>query len=440
MTEISASFSTGHTAYHHDIREGDLPKNVDPKLSRYNVTLVDRLQGRTVEQYTNERLQPVIDEYNRKQKRNDRKIKIPYSEWHRKYSKSKSRKTSAACPLVYEAVYQLGDHETLGKVWYDSDQKSMAMHSFFKREYQIFLEHLQKYYPHLEVVWAVIHMDEPNGTPHLHIAYQPIGEDYKQGLPVQVSLGRALSLDGIERVESRKEAEENGGYQLKRFYRKMEDFAKRRVLSKNVETILGNSVELKERIEGREHEEPQIYAYRIKKMEKELEYVSLWEELLAKRDLEQIQEQVTMSNCIVEDNDMTIVEQTTAINQNTAIIKNQEAAIENNSKTLNDQDEKIRSFWERLDHALKEIIPRWLNAYRELQKRLDHWFNEEQIIYRELIKKTDQPVIKARSAVKTINNFMTGERDTNSLELSNAIDMVEEATEEIEEIVGDYEP
>jgi hypothetical protein len=32
------------------------------------------------------------------------------------------------------------------------------------------------------------------------------------------------------------------------------------------------------------------------------------------------------------------------------------------------------------------------------------------------------------------------QRDTNSLELSKAIDMVEEATEEIEEIVGDYEP
>ena len=61
MTEISASFSTGHVAYYHDIREGNPPKIVDPALSRYNCVLVDELHGRTIEQYTNERMQSYID-------------------------------------------------------------------------------------------------------------------------------------------------------------------------------------------------------------------------------------------------------------------------------------------------------------------------------------------------------------------------------------------
>jgi hypothetical protein len=98
--EMSASFSVGAVAYRHDIREGELPKNVDPSLTKYNITFVDKLQGRSVEQYTNERMQGAVDEYNAKQKRADRKVKN-YVDWHRKNG-PRNRETSERTPLMYE--------------------------------------------------------------------------------------------------------------------------------------------------------------------------------------------------------------------------------------------------------------------------------------------------------------------------------------------------
>ncbi len=129
--EMSASFSVGAVAYRHDIREGELPKNVDPSLTKYNITFVDKLQGRSVEQYTNERMQGAVDEYNAKQKRADRKVKN-YVDWHRKNG-PRNRETSERTPLMYEAVFQIGEHENLGKMWYECNH-SMAFRKFMQRE------------------------------------------------------------------------------------------------------------------------------------------------------------------------------------------------------------------------------------------------------------------------------------------------------------------
>ena len=453
MTEISASFSTGHVAYYHDIREGNPPKNVDPALSRYNCVLVDELHGRTIEQYTNERMQPYIDEYNRKQKRKDRKIKLPYSEWHFKYSKSKSRETGLACPLVYEAVYQLGDHETLGKLWFDTDQKSMGMLAFYKREFQTFLDHFREKYPHMEVVWAVIHMDEPNGTPHMHIAYQPIGEGYKQGLSHQVSIGCALTQDGVDRVESRKEAEEIGGYQLKRFYREIEDYAKGRVLSKNIETILGEHVELKERIEGREHLEPQIFAYRAEKKEKEIEYIALWEELLAKRDLERVQEQITTSNILLEENEYAITEQVTQLNIASTMAENAQRTYEvyetrtekkkREFEAVTVDIDKANSLFEHIREMIDQIIPAFYEAFKKINIVLAHWFEKEEETYLQIKEKTDAPIKKGLFAKKSFEDSRKALTEGNIPEITeevlNCKTVLMEATEEMNGIVDEFD-
>jgi hypothetical protein len=44
--------------------------------------------------------------------------------------------------------------------------------------------------------------------------------DCSRGLAKQVSIGRALAQDGIERLDSREEAKQAGGYQLARFYQR----------------------------------------------------------------------------------------------------------------------------------------------------------------------------------------------------------------------------
>ena len=71
--------------------------------------------------------------------------------------------------------------------------------------FQEFIEAYQSRYPHMKIVLATIHMDEPNGTPHMHILVQPIGEGYKQGLSHQISLTKALSCAGFERATKKSE-------------------------------------------------------------------------------------------------------------------------------------------------------------------------------------------------------------------------------------------
>ena len=74
---LSASFSTGKAAYKHDVKDRT-KKNIDQSLSKDNVVLKDVLQGKSIERYTDELMQPVIDKYNEKQQKESRKIKVPY--------------------------------------------------------------------------------------------------------------------------------------------------------------------------------------------------------------------------------------------------------------------------------------------------------------------------------------------------------------------------
>ena len=78
---------------------------------------------------------------------------------------------------------------------------------------------LERDFPDMTVLFAVGHFSEVEGTPHLHVCMQPQA-DCTRGLAKQVSIGRALAQDGIERLDSRAEAEQAGGYQLARFYQR----------------------------------------------------------------------------------------------------------------------------------------------------------------------------------------------------------------------------
>lgn len=215
MENIAASFSTGKEAYAHDIRKS-IKGNVDKDRIQDNITLIDELKGKSIDSYIDSMMQPTIDEYNAKQKKKCRRIDTPYTEWH------KSNGTLSQSKLVYEAVAQVGEHETLGKRYYKAKgQEKEELQDFFEDFYRTLLQQFQKKYPHLKVLWATIHFDEPRGTPHCHIAFTPIGEYEKQGLSKKISIGRALELDGITRVKDKTEAMKLGGYQLTKLYREV---------------------------------------------------------------------------------------------------------------------------------------------------------------------------------------------------------------------------
>ena len=420
--EISASFSFGRVAYHHDVREGALPKNVDPSLTHSNVVLIDNLHGRTVEEYTNEKFQPVIDAYN-KGKKPCLQIKSTYSEWH--FTKGKSK-----CPLVYEAVAQLGDHPTLGHIWYENTG-SNGLKQFYISQYKDVVEHFKETYPYLEILWATVHMDEPEGTPHLHIAFQPVGDAYKQGLKRQVSIGNALSCDGIERLEKRKDAEKEG-YQLTRLYKAMEDYMKDKVMSKNIEKLIGEELTLKERVSGRKHDDVQRYAYKAQKANEEVkkETESLKEEKEALvSDLNNIREELTQKALERDE-----VEENTLKAQKALI--EAENALSAKKEELNALD-KLK---ESLESMISDTINRFYKALGAIDKALDRFCKNKKLSEEELQrydKATSKQISYTEKGKSLIYKSLEAYKDKDTstvIDTNNALNTLIDDMEEDEDL------
>ncbi len=197
----TVSVSRGKTAIEHDLREYT-PNNVDPSMSVYNAVLINELGGKSLAEYTNEYMKPYIEEYNAKQRRSDRMKSYDYAADYieEQNNMQKSRQNYTAGQLAYEYVIQFGDHQTM-----DVNEviKKAKLRKDVLAMFEEFIQSYQSSYPHMRIILATVHMDEPKGTPHMHILVQPIGEGYKQGLSHQVSLTKALACDGFERSEKK---------------------------------------------------------------------------------------------------------------------------------------------------------------------------------------------------------------------------------------------
>lgn len=272
------SFSVGHVAPLHDVRQ-ELSENVDPTLSHNNMTLIDKLADfdYDIEAYTNARFQPVLDAYNAKQTRADRRKNKPYVELVKeenakriataqKYKEQGINKTvRKPTELVREYVVQIGDHESNGTLTCD-----MTKNQQFARE---FVEEFQKKNPHVEILLATFHGDEPNGTPHIHILTQFVGEGYAQGLSQQISTSKALECDGVSRATSRSD---DDGFALDRWIKRVKD--------ETMEPLL-HDIFHEERLElneSREHIPTPVFRRKAKEEQKYID--EKYEELLQTRD------------------------------------------------------------------------------------------------------------------------------------------------------------
>lgn len=112
------------------------------------------------------------EEYNKKQKRSDRKI----DNYFEHVKQSKKTKTQQ------ELIVQIGDYE----LFKDSNQNRKAAVEALEFYFNEFVERNSN----LKVYNAVIHDDE--ASPHLHINFVPVASGYKRGLEKQVSFNRAL--------------------------------------------------------------------------------------------------------------------------------------------------------------------------------------------------------------------------------------------------------
>ena len=224
--KVAASMSVGRLAPKHSLDIDGIraiSPNVTPELIKDDVVIIDRLRRpdgshMTIEEYTDQQFQPYIDQYNAKQRRKDRQIQTGYCEWHR----SNGTLSQGKGELAYEAVLQYGSHDDLGGEYYSPDtalERKAQLRAEYERVYRQWVVDLERDFPHMTLVFAVAHFSETEGTPHLHVCMQPQA-DCSRGLAKQVSIGRALAQDGIERLDSREEAKQAGGYQLARFYQR----------------------------------------------------------------------------------------------------------------------------------------------------------------------------------------------------------------------------
>ena len=120
-----------------------------------------------------------LEEYNKKQTRQDRKIEDYFEHVAGKEQ-----------DMAVEIIIQIGDRE----FWRQFDD----MKSYMKLSYQIILDELRKRLSQFVVANAVVHLDED--SPHMHIVGVPVADGYKKGLSKQVSKRKIFTKDVLSRV------------------------------------------------------------------------------------------------------------------------------------------------------------------------------------------------------------------------------------------------
>lgn len=160
----------------------EIPVNIKPELTPYNVTLIDMDIRNAYETIFGAALR----QYDEKQKRADRKI----NDYYDHILKSKNGEKP-----FYEDVLQWGRREDFEA---NPELRKLAIEALY--EYAV---NFQKRNPNLYVIGAYIHVDE--ASPHLHLDYIPVAHGYKQGLSIRNSLDRAMKEMGyVPEKECRK--------------------------------------------------------------------------------------------------------------------------------------------------------------------------------------------------------------------------------------------
>ena len=224
--EVGAGISRGRIAYRHDTDEEyrRTLENVDPNRVKDNVILIDDIQGRTIDEWINDTMQPVIDEYNSRQKRKDRKINCTYTEWHRNNGNyTQNAKSIEDIKMAIEVVFSYGGRDNIGGEYTSPEttpERKKEIYQQAVRLYSKWIEDFKEKYPHIKIGLAAIHADE--STIHCHAVLLPQAT-YTRSLPVQCCWSRSLEQDGVEKIKDAELAKEKGGFQLSRLYKQFRE-------------------------------------------------------------------------------------------------------------------------------------------------------------------------------------------------------------------------
>lgn len=193
MPALTVSHCKGGGSLRHNDREF-FAENVDPEMSHMNVVLIKEDLDEAYERCFGE----AVREYNQQQTRKDRKI----SDYREKIQNSGNGEKE-----FYETIVQFGNRDTAGfdPVTHEPTEMALLCRDMLSE----YVRDFQRRNPNLHVFHAVIHMDEPKGTPHLHMDWVPVATGYKKGLQTRNSLDKALRQQGIEPSKNRAEGKHN---------------------------------------------------------------------------------------------------------------------------------------------------------------------------------------------------------------------------------------
>ena len=201
---LSMSVSGGAVNARHDLDPEYRArlKNVDRSKTKDNLILANESIERAYERLVGE----ATEVYNARQVskgRPDRQIESYYAHVRDAYradrakvGHSKSRSGRPAPAVEY--VVQLGNRETWSRELDEAGAKAVYSEAFERIK--------ARTAGAIDWFAAAVHVDETDGTPHMHILGIPYGESQNRGLPVQVSMNKALKTMGLDRLPDLQDA------------------------------------------------------------------------------------------------------------------------------------------------------------------------------------------------------------------------------------------
>lgn len=195
---LSMSVSGGAVNARHDLDPEYRARlqNVDRTKTKDNLILASESIEHAYERLFGE----ATETYNARQVskgRPDRQIEDYYAHVRDAYradrakvGHSKSRSGRPAPAVEY--VVQLGNRETWSSELDEAGAKAVYSEAFDRIK--------ARTAGAIDWFAAAVHVDETDGTPHMHIIGIPYGESPNRGLPVQVSMSKALKTMGLDRL------------------------------------------------------------------------------------------------------------------------------------------------------------------------------------------------------------------------------------------------
>lgn len=201
---LSMSVSGGAVNARHDLDPEYRArlKNVQHSKTKDNLILA----GESIEHAYERLFGEATETYNARQVskgRPDRQIESYYAHVRDAYradrakvGHSKSRSGRPAPAIEY--VVQLGNRETWSRELDESEAKAVYSEAFDRIK--------ARTAGAIDWFAAAVHVDETDGTPHMHIIGIPYGQSRNRGLPVQVSMNKALKTMGLDRLPDLQDA------------------------------------------------------------------------------------------------------------------------------------------------------------------------------------------------------------------------------------------